>query len=92
MAEIVIEIYHSLPCSCEVFTINGIDADENDFGSTHDMDPDSAEEYGCGDRQFVPDMPTDEVLKKYSITLKEYKEICCELQNCLNVGSCGWCI
>lgn len=90
--KVVIETYDALPCSCETFTINGIDADKDDFGSTVDMDSENAEEYACGDRQFVPQMPTDEVLEKYSINLKEYAEICDKLQCALAVGSCGWCI
>ena len=90
--DVVVIPYHALPCSCETFTINGIDADTSDFGSTFDMDSENAEQYGCGDRQFVPQMPTDEVLKKYKINLKEYAEICDKLQDVLAVGSCGWCI
>lgn len=89
--DIVIKPYYSLPCACETFTINGIDADKSDFGSTVDMDEENAEEYACGDRQFVPQMPTDEVLEKYGINLKEYAEICDELKSALAVGSCGWC-
>jgi hypothetical protein len=89
---LIIEPYNSLPCSLETFTINGMDADESDFGSTVDMDSENAEQYGCGDRQFAPEMPTDEVLEKYSINLKDYKEVCNGLQNALAVGNCGWCI
>jgi hypothetical protein len=42
--------------------------------------------------QFIPKMPTDEVLEKYSINLKEYAEICDKLRWELAVGECGWCI
>ena len=90
--DVVIVPYHSLPCSCEIFTINGMGADVDDFGSTVDMDSENAEQYACGDRQFIPKMPTDEVLKKYFINLKEYAEVCDKLQNMLAVGVCGLCI
>lgn len=90
--DVVIIPFDSLPCSCEKFTINGMDADVSDFGSTVDMDEENAEEYGCGDRQFVPQMPTNKVLNKYEIDVDEYAEICDKLQCALAVGSCGWCI
>jgi len=90
--DVVIIPYDALPCACEKFTINGIDADVSDFGYTVDMDSENAEEYACGDRQFVPQMPTDKVLEKYGINLKEYAEICEKLGSALAVGSCGWCI
>jgi hypothetical protein len=90
--KVVVIPYHALPCSCETFTINGMDADKDDFGSSCDMDPDNAEQYGCGNRIFIPQMPTDEVLEKYSINLREYAEICAKLQDMLAVGTCGWCI
>lgn len=90
--DVVVVPYHALPCSCETFIINGKRADVDDFGSTVDMDSEHAEQYACGDRQFVPQMPTDEVLEKYGINLKEYAEICNKLQCALAVGTCGWCI
>ena len=92
MTIVQIGTYSSLPCSCEFFTINGLDAIIDDFGSVEDLRPDIAEPYGCGDRQFVPKMPTDEVLKKYSINLKDYSDICDILSEKLAVGGCGWCI
>jgi hypothetical protein len=92
MVEIVIEPYDSLPCALERFIINGIDADLSDFGETEDMDAANAEEYACENRQFVPEMPTDEVLAKYKINLADYKEICERLQCALAIGSCGWCV
>lgn len=84
--------YNALPCSLEGFTINGMEADGGDFGSMEDINPDDADDYGCGDMQFIPKMPTDEVIKKYKINLKEYSEICNKLVRVLSVGNCGWCI
>ena len=92
MVDVVIKTYHSLPCACDIFTINGWDADRDDFGQTEDLCPDAAAEYGCGNRQFVPKMPTKEILKKYNIDVDEYSDICDELKLALDVGKCGWCI
>jgi len=90
--DLIIIPYHSLPCSYEKFMINGIDADRDNFGSMEDLNPDKAERYGCGNMQFVSKMPTDEVLKMYSINLQEYSDICDELTYAFSIGECGWCI
>lgn len=34
--ELIIKPFHSLPCHLEVFTINGKDADQDDFGDVFD--------------------------------------------------------
>ena len=78
-------------CSLEIFTINGIKADERDFGEQYDADPDNADEYACANMKFFPKLPTSEVLKKYNITVDEYKEICEKLDKELSFGECGWC-
>ena len=92
--EVVIEPMEALPCSLEVFTINGKTANQDDFGDTYDHDTESIEEYeyACADMQFDPKPPTKEVLDKYNITEEEYYNICNELECKLCVGSCGWCI
>jgi hypothetical protein len=90
--KVVINPYDALPCACAVFTINGIDADSDDFGNSQDTNPAIAEPYGCGNSQFMPKLPTDKVLKKYKINLAQYAEICDKLQTALNVGACGWCV
>ncbi len=88
MAKIVIKPYEYLPCSLEVFTINGKKANPNDFGE--------GDTYGdpglnsCGHR-FRPKMPSQEVLDKYYIDLEEYKEITEALESELYVGQCGLC-
>jgi len=79
-------------CATEEFSINGIDADSSDFGEGDDISPETAKPYACGNRQFQPKMPTQEILDKYSITLSEYAEIASELQDRLSFGSCGWCV
>jgi hypothetical protein len=90
--DLIITTHYALPCSCEKFTINGIDADSYDFGESEDIRPDLAEPYGCGSHEFAPKMPTQEVLNKYNINVDEYAEIAGELQSALYVGQCGWCI
>ena len=89
--ELVIKPIRSLPCSLEVFTINGKGADQYDFGDIYDHDIESAEPYACADMHFDPKPPTKEVLDKYHITVEEYNTICNELEDKLWVGRCGWC-
>lgn len=90
--EVVIISRDALPCSLETFTIRGINADSDDFGSGGDNSPDEAEPYGCGNWEFHGKAPTEEVLHKYDITLDEYANIVARLESALYVGSCGWCI
>lgn len=89
---IVIEPYHSYPCRCELFTINGENADEEDFGSTKDVNHCNAEPWGCGKSIFLSTPATQEVLNKYGITLEDYSTICAALESKLYVGKCGWCV
>lgn len=91
--EIVADPYDALPCALMRFTINDQKADVDDFGSTDDLDPDIAEEYGCGNRQFVAKMPPPQsVLDKYNINEDEYRKVINLLSDVLSVGGCGWCI
>ena len=79
-------------CYTPTFVVNGIDADEDDFGDKYDRDSENAEDYGCGDMQFTGIEATTETLNKYSITKEEYSEIVSKLEEGLSFGSCGWCI
>lgn len=79
-------------CELEVFTINDIEADYHDFGTKEDIDPESAEPYGCGNMKFIPKEPSQEVLDKYKITEDEYNLICEKLDTELSFGCCGWCV
>lgn len=90
--ELVIKPFSGLPCELEIFTINGKNAYEGDFGDTYDHDRENAKPYNCGDMYFEPKNLTKEVLDKYNITEEEYYHICNELEDKLHVGSCGWCI
>lgn len=90
--ELKIKTYHALPCRTEVFIINGMNAEQDDFGDTYDHDAENAEEYECADMHFDRKPPTKEVLDKYNITEKEYDTICNELECKLCVGGCGWCV
>lgn len=87
--ELKIENFRYLPCSLKVFTINGKDANYEDFGEQL-MNGKSCMDGECG-CEFRPKMPTEEVLEKYGITLGEYSKIAMELKDKLYVFSCGWC-
>jgi len=85
--------YGALPCSLKVFTINGQDADKTDFGSQKDTGREYAEDYACGNNEFIPyEVPDIRVLERYNITREEYDEICQELCTVCHVGTCGWCV
>ena len=86
-----LEFGHSL-CYTLTFTINGIDADQNDFGEKYDRAPEDAEDYPCGDMQFTRVPAKPEVLAKYGITGPEYELIAGQLEVGLSFGSCGWCV
>lgn len=78
-------------CEAEIFTINGIRADTSDFG-WHESNGVLSEWGGCKNCEFKTYKPTDEILKKYKISLDEYYMICNELSEKLSFGECGWCI
>ena len=77
-----------LPCCLEVFKINEINADVEDFGELE-------REGNCFKNSctqtFKYKLPTDEVIKKYKITLREYNDICDRLEDELYVSGCGMC-
>ena len=91
---IVIQPYSALPCELEIFTINGIDAYQGDFGITADVNQEIAEEYCCGCMMFERCKDREQkktTMAKYSLSWEEYDEICELLEEVLYVGSCGWC-
>ncbi len=85
------EVYDYL-CKMKEFEINGVEADYEDFGSTCDEDYENAEDYSCGNMKFTRENATDEILKKYNISIEEYNEICDKLDDGLSFGLCGQCI
>jgi hypothetical protein len=79
-------------CVLTVFEINGIKADVDDFGEVTDTGKSFAQEYCCGNMEFVGnENPTEEVLKKYKIDKWEYEELLYELKDELYVGRCCMC-
>ncbi|MFH2115102.1 MAG: hypothetical protein ABIJ86_11410 [Spirochaetota bacterium] len=84
--------FGSALCYTPTFTINGIDADSEDFGEQYDRSPDTAEDYACGDMQFTRVPPKPEVLEKYEITEAEYALVADQLESGLSFGCCGWCV
>ena len=84
--------FGSALCWTPTFRINGVDANSRDFGEQYDRDPESAEDYACGDMQFTRVPSNPEVLAKYGITVPEYELIAGQLEAGLSFGSCGWCV
>lgn len=84
--------FGSALCYTPTFIINGISADSDDFGEKYDHDPESAEDYACGDMQFTRVPAKPEVLAKYGITVPEYELIAGQLEAGLSFGSCGRCV
>lgn len=86
-----LEIFGAL-CSTKIFKINNVRAWVSDFGEHEDVSPETAEDYGCGDMQFLPhSKPAEGVLDKYGIDDTEFREVQRELDG-LSFGACGWCI
>jgi len=79
-------------CYTTTFIINGVSADEDDFGEKYDRNPEGAEDYACGDMQFTRNPSTLDVLDKYSINEGEYADVCEKLEEGLSFGCCGWCV
>ena len=80
--------------SADIFTINDIPADINDFGECYDDNKEAAPEFGCGNMCFhAYDEPSLEptVLERYHISLSEWEEICDILTCELRWGRCGEC-
>ena len=100
LKDIKIVAYGALPCEAQELVINGIEADKRDFGYNTDCGS-FGYEYGefddenwaCADNQFVADDCVDQdILVKYGITEKEYREIQDKLASEFDVGRCGWCV
>ena len=86
--EIVMVAYRALPCQLQTFTINGVQADQSQFGN---FCSESDGDYGCNNAHFEPTPATTDVLVEYNITEEQYREICERLVDALNIGGCGWC-
>lgn len=83
---------YSAFCSLKTFTINGMDADEDDFIDRFDYDVDNAECGGCGDMRADVKEPETAVLEKYGISEAEYVIIATDVAEKLSFGACGWCV
>lgn len=93
MIDIKIETCSSFPCEPEIFTINGINVDINDFGVNEDIHPEIAAPYCCGCHRFVGYIrPKNmDVLTKYNIDVFDFYEIVNKLEGILDIGPCYWC-
>lgn len=89
--ECVIKPYKCL-CSLEEFTVNGIKARYEDFGTKRDIDSYNCPVGGCGNMKFIAHRDANpKVLEKYHITEAEFYLICNRLDKALSFGYCGWC-
>jgi hypothetical protein len=79
-------------CAMKVFKINGVDADNDDFGNKEDVSRETAEDYAGCDMRFTMKDATDEVLNKYGITKSEYETVGEKLEELLSFGCCGYCV
>lgn len=88
--ELKCEAMHAL-CAMEIFVINGVEADYEDFGEKYDDAPNRAKDYRCGNMVFKEKRHTKGVLDKYKISIDEYYEVCDWLKEELSLGACCWC-
>ena len=89
--KVIIKPYCALPCALKVFTINGINADRDDFGVGRDVDEFNADPHCCGYWKFTARLATQAVLNKYKVSVNKYNEVAQMLESSLDVGRCGWC-
>lgn len=86
--KLTLNVYHSLPCKTEIFIINGIEANYEDFVV---LTLDSDGNYGCY-AGLENKLPTNDILKKYKIDVDEYAKVCNKLNKELVHGHCSWCL
>jgi len=98
MIKIKLKFYDAL-CATNIFTINGVDADYEDFGIKYDRDSEKIEYYGCnaedcvcGDMRFTGMPSTPKILAKYKITEDEYQKVVSKLEDGLSFGCCSLCL
>lgn len=87
--DIVVEPCEYFPCSLEVFTVNGVNADFEDFGYMGDYEDCYK---SCCNKVFMVDeslCPT--TTKKYGITESQFYEIASILEDKLISGECNLC-
>ena len=85
--------YPNMPCRLSEFIINGIKADQDEFGDTADTQEDIAENrFCCGRKEFIPNYSRAESCKeKYGIDDEELEAICNKLEEVLFIGTCNKC-
>ena len=89
MVKLELKKNSKFPCKLEVFRVNGIDTDVSNFGYTK-KSPVGNNELLCN-REFVRELPSEELLSYLKITLSEYKQICDELEKQLQLRNCKVC-
>lgn len=80
--------YKDLPCEIEVFRVNGVRAELDDFCI---LVVDQSQGCFCNIRGIYPFSPKDSVLNKYKISHEEYQEILSRIESSFDYGHCSWC-
>ena len=80
---------NAVPCRLLTFTINGKEADMNEFGYCDNYG--DVDKYECSNIFTPYEIPVHNILKRYEISKGEYREICEKLKEKLRVSNCGWC-
>lgn len=88
MAEIVLSTHDCLPCAVDKFRINGIRANEEDFG---EVNLENVGRYTCRISGFTPGKVKQKILDKYGITIDEFYEICSKLDEVFEYRTCSYC-
>lgn len=85
-----LDVYSTI-CETKMFRVNGIKATYKDFGEKYDAAPDKLKLHFCGNMVFRSKAPTQQVLEKYAIKVREYNAICEHLKACVSFGTCKLC-
>lgn len=89
--QIKVKPYAYSPCTLEIFTINGQEADAEDFGHL-DGYRSEYKSRTCICRHFiVEEDKKEEAMKKYHLTEEEYEEVCEELKEEYYIKGCNTC-
>ena len=90
-AHLKIKAFTSI-CGFEVFEINGIEAEQEDFVDKRDRSPETAVDRACGNMQAEILPVNQHVLDRYEITEEDYFLIAGKVSKLLSFGACDRCV
>ena len=88
MASVFLNTCDCSPCTIDKFRINGIRANEEDFG---EIQKEHLGNYSCRLSGFSHGKLSQEILDKYNISFDEFYEICDRLDEVFDYGHCSYC-